>query len=332
MPASRTYPAGESTPGARPESRMPRLMRRSMSYGPPADRGEADRGLLFMAYNTSFGEQFEVVQRWLAGGNSTGSSSGRPARSLACPKTASPAHYSFEYPGADGQPRVLNIELEKQAPLFDEPETITRLEWGLYLFTPSIAVLERLAQTAALAGEKGASRGLALEGRSRTRIDRIAPKDGTRRRRRCGHCRMEGRDRGSRIHRPARKRRVVGGDQGRSRWVLRTPYGVLVAGRELLCQVYQDKDRRYSVSGQMERMTRSIGPVSLGKDAGEEYDDGIRGDQCRDPRAGSASGIRTLPGCRQQEDLSDPGPGQQEGVLGRQYALRGWLRSARSCR
>ncbi|MEO8411312.1 MAG: hypothetical protein ABI478_12150, partial [Propionivibrio sp.] len=48
---------------------------------------------------------------------------------------------------------------------------------------------------------------------------------------------------------------------------------MLVVGRELLCQVYQDKERRYSVSGQMERMTKSIGPVSLGKDAGEEYDE-----------------------------------------------------------
>ena len=68
--------------GARP----PRIVRRGMSYGPPARSGDdmqtarealqQERGLVFMAYNASLGEQFEVVQRWLAGGNSSGSYSG----------------------------------------------------------------------------------------------------------------------------------------------------------------------------------------------------------------------------------------------------------------
>ena len=34
--------------------------------------GDAERGLVFMAYNASIAEQFEVIQAWLSGGNSSG--------------------------------------------------------------------------------------------------------------------------------------------------------------------------------------------------------------------------------------------------------------------
>ena len=37
--------------------------------------------------------------------------------------------------------------------------------------------------------------------------------------------------------------------------VLKTPYGTLVADRELLAGVYLDPDARYSVCGQFERMS-----------------------------------------------------------------------------
>ena len=69
--------------GARP----PRIFRRGMSYGPTItldsskiptqDSFKQNRGLMFMCYNASIGEQFEVVQRWLAGGNSSGAYSGQ---------------------------------------------------------------------------------------------------------------------------------------------------------------------------------------------------------------------------------------------------------------
>ena len=67
-------------------SRPPRFMRRGMSYGPPrqsasnggyaSESPAQERGLIFMAYNASLGEQFELVQSWLTGGNSSGSFSG----------------------------------------------------------------------------------------------------------------------------------------------------------------------------------------------------------------------------------------------------------------
>ena len=54
---------------------VPRIARRGMAYGRSYDEkapDEADRGLVFMAYNASIAEQFEVIQRWITGGNSTG--------------------------------------------------------------------------------------------------------------------------------------------------------------------------------------------------------------------------------------------------------------------
>ncbi|MEY4269718.1 MAG: hypothetical protein RLZZ58_934, partial [Pseudomonadota bacterium] len=49
----------------------PRLLRRGLRFTEgPADRPR--RGLMFIAYNASIAEQYEVIQRWLNGGNSTG--------------------------------------------------------------------------------------------------------------------------------------------------------------------------------------------------------------------------------------------------------------------
>jgi hypothetical protein len=53
--------------------------------------------------------------------------------------------------------------------------------------------------------------------------------------------------------------------------VLKTPYGTLVASRELLHQVLQDPTQRYSVGGQMERMKRCFGAIYLGMDDSADY-------------------------------------------------------------
>ncbi len=55
------------------KDKVPRIIRRGMSYGPARDEaGGDDRGIIFQAYNASIAEQFEVIQRWVSGGNSTG--------------------------------------------------------------------------------------------------------------------------------------------------------------------------------------------------------------------------------------------------------------------
>src|SRR5205814_5026476 len=57
----------------------PRILRRGMSYGPAFEQApDAPRGLMFMAYAASLAEQYEVVQRWVNAGNSTGVLSGHP--------------------------------------------------------------------------------------------------------------------------------------------------------------------------------------------------------------------------------------------------------------
>ena len=121
--------------------KMPRILRRGMSYGP---RWEADpnaeRGLIFMAYCGSIAEQFEAIQRWIAGGNSSGVHSSHSDPMLGVPHKGMPR--TFQWLGSDGK--------VGQVDLGDEP--LTGLQWGLYLFAPSLTGLQALAQGGAGSG------------------------------------------------------------------------------------------------------------------------------------------------------------------------------------
>lgn len=250
-------------------ARPPRLMRRSMPYGPGADAGEADRGLLFMAYNASFSEQFEVVQRWLAGGNSTGASSGQSCPIVGVPENGFPRHFRFER----DDHTIVNVELDGIAPLFEEPEPITRLEWGMYLFSPSLTALRRLNRTA-LASACGkptqAVPWRVAKGRKMIAgLKDLEVTEGASAAVAAWKAAIEDLESIDRLD-SAALWAAIREDHG---GLLRTPYGVLVARRELISQVFLDKQERYSVSGQMERMRQSIGEISLGNDAGREYDD-----------------------------------------------------------
>ena len=114
----------------------PRLMRRGMSYGPAvAPDGAADgaeRGLMFMCYQSSLSEQFETVQRWINGGNSTGIASAQNDPLLGVGPKQGPRLFKFEWQG-----RVARIEM---------PEDFVSLHWGLYLFVPSRAGLALLTK------------------------------------------------------------------------------------------------------------------------------------------------------------------------------------------
>jgi Dyp-type peroxidase family len=117
--------------------RVPRLLRRGFSYGPPlseATRG-AERGLLFMSYGASIAEQYEVVQRWLNGGNSTGLPS---AQNDPITGPGDPHRAPFRYRSKDG--RVVKL------PAITRP--FVKLEWGLYLFAPAKSGLAALAERA----------------------------------------------------------------------------------------------------------------------------------------------------------------------------------------
>ena len=259
--------------------RPPRLMRRSMAYGPESkpdeNKADDDRGLVFMAYNASLGEQFEVVQRWLTGGNSTGSSSGQSCPIVGVPENGLPRHFRFDYQYNDtngkAQTIIVRVPLESDGKLFEEPPVLTRLEWGMYLFTPSLSALRQLRAVAATAAAVAPAAAV--------------PWQVSRGRRLIAAMKQVENDQGDAAALAAWKAALEDPESidrldSASIWaairedhggVLRTPYGVLVGSRELVAQVYLDEHRRYSVCGQLKRMRRSFGEIALGLDDGPIY-------------------------------------------------------------
>lgn len=109
-------------PGARP----PRIVRRGMSYGPETEEAsDQARGVVFMAYNASIAEQFEVIQRWLTGGNSSGVCSTHTDPLLGVPQAGE--DHIFRFCHGD---RVHRVNLGSQP--------LSQLDWGLYAFVPSM--------------------------------------------------------------------------------------------------------------------------------------------------------------------------------------------------
>ncbi len=257
-------PRAGDTGGSRP----PRIMRRSMSYGPRAEseNPDADRGLVFMAYNASISEQFEVIQRWLTAGNATGTSSARNCPFLGVPENGISRHFPFEHQG-----QVFRVELETDSPILEEPKTITRLEWGLYLFAPSLSVLTRLALMAEKYTETtlanvpwDLSRGRELVAQLMLlehACDKALAQDAWK-------TVIEDPDSIDRLD-SAAVWSAIRADYGGA---LKTSYGVLIASRELIEHVLRDTRHEYSISGQFERMKRSFGEIYLGRDAGAQYD------------------------------------------------------------
>lgn len=122
----------------------PRLVRRGMSFDDSESGG--GKGLVFIAYNASLAEQFETIQRWINGGNSTDIASGHndPLLGVA-PRTgaAEPAQQVFRFvervspEGAQPEDvRVFRVTMPEKR--------LVSLHWGLYLFVPSRYALARL--------------------------------------------------------------------------------------------------------------------------------------------------------------------------------------------
>lgn len=128
----------------------PRLVRRGMLFGAKED---ASKGLMFMAYAASISEQYEVIQRWLNGGNPTdvASTNNDPLTGV-CPKQGG-GTFRFVATCADARGEnkqiVLNIPLPgavQGVQQDGEPgrHPFTPLYWGLYLFAPSRAALRMM--------------------------------------------------------------------------------------------------------------------------------------------------------------------------------------------
>lgn len=111
----------------------PRIIRRGMSFDRREEGG--GRGLMFMAYNASIAEQYETIQRWINGGNSTyiGSGHNDPIMGIA-PKTGAlnKAERVFRFVEGD---QVIRVAM---------PEPFVSLHWGSYLFVPSRSALRKL--------------------------------------------------------------------------------------------------------------------------------------------------------------------------------------------
>jgi Dyp-type peroxidase family len=216
--------------------RMPRLLRRGMSYGPPPDRqqpvDDADRGLIFMAYNAHLAEQFEVVQRWVAGGNASGGYSGQSDPLLGVVDAAAgPRLYPFEH-----NKRAWEIDLGT--------EPFVTLQWGAYFFVPSTRALRALPGLVELP----------LPSLPAAPLPPAMPPLGD-------LDAWQGwlEDTNRRDSAWAWVRQQPGG-------VVATAYGVLVGSAERVQEVLRNTPDRYSNAGYGERMADSIGVGFLGLD------------------------------------------------------------------
>jgi lysophospholipase L1-like esterase len=241
-----------------------------------------------MAYNASIAEQFEVIQSWLSGGNSSGSLS-VPDPFIGVAEAGCKRHYRFEIGD-----KVVRVPLDGCDSLHDEPRPLVRLEWGVYAFTPSTIGLDFLRHRARARGEN-AQRAAAASmpwsvaaGRAAIeRLRRIEREQGDAAAITAWKTALEDAEEAAEF-RSSAIWAAIRSDYG---GVLRTPYGVLIGSRELIQHWMSEHAHAVSVAGYMPRMRNSFGPIFLGMDAGPDYQREV----------GPA-----LEGIRQLEQLQDP--------------------------
>lgn len=217
----------------------PRILRRGFSYGPREDQDDDDRGLMFIAYNASIAEQYEVIQRWINGGNSTGISSWHGDPLLAPIRADGVPVFEFPHNG-----KLVRFNLGEKP--------FSTLEWGLYAFVPSKDGLAALAaDPAAHAPGDGIE---AIMARRITGADPAA-------RATQWKTLLEDRDENRRDERDALWDAIRTGGKA-----LRTEYGVLVGARTQVLEVLRDRGEQFSVRRYWDRMRVSVGPQYLGYD------------------------------------------------------------------
>jgi Dyp-type peroxidase family len=262
---------------------IPRILRRGMSYGPRYSEKEkpgVERGVVFMAYNASIAEQFEVIQSWLSGGNSSGEHAYSALRDPMLGVAQDDDPHTFLYFVEDGG------RYERRALRLPEQPLVT-VEWGEYFYVPSMRALGELATVAREVADADAE----AEGAVKKRGDdnRKAQLAGVTARGAALIARLQ------------QVRQSLGEEEARTQWkvaledfgaitsgvseaiwaairelhsgVLATPYGVLVCSKKFVDEVFESRNGRYTVSGYAERMRQSFGEIYLGRDAGDAYSD-----------------------------------------------------------
>lgn len=232
----------------------PRIVRRSMSYGSRTPAEGQERGSMFMAFNASLAEQYEVIQRWINGGNSTGVSSSQNDPVIGVFPAQGVKTFRF---ATDTD--VVRVDIEKP---------FVALQWGLYLFMPSKTTLKTICDFTATVketlgdpdnGEKIIKEILRLPAADQALAWQIYMQDFTTK------------DFTQRSDTPdvwAAIRKNHGS-------VMRMANQVVVANKELELEVLRDA-KRFSVSEQGRRLNQSMGPIFVGYDPGELYNEESR--------------------------------------------------------
>jgi Dyp-type peroxidase family len=253
-------------------SRPPRFVRRGMSYGPHVRREhdgwtsrdslDQERGLIFMAYNANLGEQYELVQRWLNGANSSGSYSGQGDPLFGAAEAGRRRYFRFDHEG-----QTIRMALDGSDRLHEEPRPFVRLEWGAYLFAPSRKALASLQERAAAQGNKraviwSADAGETEIARLRDIETRLGPAEAFT----AWKTALEDPDAATNFTTAS----IWAAIRERHGGVLRTPFGVLAADRRTIEEVLLDPKRNLSVLEYLPRMHQSFGEIYLGLDAGQD--------------------------------------------------------------
>ena len=112
----------------------PRILRRGMSYGQRYSKKDPDgpRGIVFIAYNASIAEQYEVIQRWLNRGNST--------------SVASAQNDPLTGTAIEGYPKVFRCSIDDKVHRITLKKPLAAVEWGAYFFVPSRTAWKRILE------------------------------------------------------------------------------------------------------------------------------------------------------------------------------------------
>jgi predicted acylesterase/phospholipase RssA/deferrochelatase/peroxidase EfeB len=270
-PVGQGCPLGAHIRRANPrEEGTPRIMRRGFSYHERVDY-DYEEGIVFMAYCASLGSQYELVQKWVNGGNSTGTYGGQVDPMFAVPGISDSAYFYPDPAAAGGAVQVAM-----------PPRALVNLKWGLYLFAPSTAGLVAIAKLALEALPKKAAAPAAgrcpFSGTAADRKDAATIASGA-----AALEQVDQIDPASALDLwrawieevdPATQEAagaVFAALRAKTTGFEPTPYGILLSRQKESLALFADRD--YSVREYGKRMTKSFGMLTLGQDPGNGYEE-----------------------------------------------------------
>lgn len=246
----------------------PRIIRRGFSYGPPARRSGCaaggERGLLFMAHASSIAEQYEIIQRWINGGNSTGGFS------------ANPDLIAGTFPPDSGRVLALGGSGDDARTIPVPTRPLVKLEWGIYAFVPSLQAVAYLAKVGleAVAPAGSALQTPAIVAHLQKLETPILGESAAQAAERQALAKA-GWKRALEEPTLAADARAIWGFVRARGGALRTPYGVVVGSHQGVLDVLGDASK-FSTCEYWRRMENSLGGLYLGLDPTPSHANGAR--------------------------------------------------------